>query len=103
MKTLTALLSVALVSICIAAEAAQPRIVSLASGPHPKAQIVSVDAATGTLLFAYLKADGTKADSGNSIARFTPAQPLPKERPSDPVKYAEVSDAVLIAAIQSAR
>lgn len=66
----------------------QPRIVSLASGPHPKAQIVMVDSATGTLLFSYLKADGTKADSGNSVARFTPqAEP--------------VSDATLAAAILS--
>jgi hypothetical protein len=101
MKTLFTALFILLALICFSAEANAPRVVSISGSPHPKAQIVAVDAATGTLLFAYLKADGTRADSGNSIARFTPPEPLPKDKPSDPTTYPEISDAVLAAAIQA--
>lgn len=101
MKTLLAFLALALCGLCFAAAAATPRIVNLTSAPFPKAHIVSVDAATGTLVFSYLKSDGTKADSGNSIARFTPPAPLPKAQPSDPTVYPEVDDATLKAAIEA--
>jgi len=98
MKTLLALIALAFAAVCFAAEAA-PRTVTLPSGPHPSAQIVSVDAATGTLTFAYLRADGTRADSGNSIARFTPVEPIPPEQPGGTPTYPEISDATLAAAI----
>lgn len=86
-----------------AAETApSPRILTLSGATHPKARVVSVDPATGTLAFAWLKADSTPADSGNSIARFTPPAPIPKANPSDPDTYAPVADATLVAAIQAA-
>lgn len=101
MKTLLAFLALALCGLCFAADASTPRIVTLSSAPFPKAQIVSVDAATGTAVFSYLLANGTKADSGNSIARFTPLDPLPKDQPSDPTVYPDVDDATLKAAIEA--
>lgn len=97
MKTLIAFLFA--VSLVVAAESPAPRVVSLASGPHPKAQIVSVDSPSGTLTFAYLKADGTRADSGNSIARFTPVAPVAPVPPSTVPTYPAPSDSTLAAAI----
>ncbi len=102
MKTLLVFIALAFAGLCFAAETSAPRVVALTGAAHPQAQIIAVDAGTGTLTFAYLKADGTRADSGNSIARITPVSPLPKTKPSDPTVYPLISDATLAAAIVAA-
>jgi len=80
----------------------EPRILTLTGTPHPKALVQSLDHAAGTLVFAWLDADGKEVDSGGSIARFTPPAPLPQEEDyTGPVQYPEVDDAVLAAAIEN--
>jgi len=91
-----------LLSVAIAAEAPAPRIVALTGEAYPAALILAVDPAAGVVTYAYLKPDGTRADSGNSIAKFTPPAPLAKDNPGDPDVYPAISDATLIAAIKAA-
>ncbi len=76
------------------------RIVSLSGAPFPKARIDRVDAGTGVCVFAFLDAEDRPVDSGGSIARFTPADPLPED-PEQPgvVLYPEIVDATLASAI----
>lgn len=81
-----------------------PRILTLAGTAHPKALVQRIEPATGLLLFAWLDADGNRVDSGNSVARFTPLDPMPPApdaQPGDAPAYPEVDDAVLIAAIEN--
>lgn len=73
-------------------------IISLTGTVHPQARIDSVSPESGTVVFAWLDADGNAVDSGGSVARFTPLAPLPAEEGS-PVSYPEVSDEVLADAI----
>ncbi len=71
---LAALVSLVSFSVGAAAGAETPPaaiVVDTPSAPHPKARIRSVDFTSGTILFDWLNADGTAADSGNSLARFT--------------------------------
>lgn len=80
-----------------------PRVVALSGLAHPKAEIVSVDYAHGVLIYNWIKADNTRADSGNSVARFTPPEPLPKDKPTDPDTYAELTDEQVAAAIAASQ
>jgi len=75
-----------------------PRILTLTGAPFPKALVASCDLATGTLVFNYLDAASRAVDSGKSIARFTPVTLTPANG-STPAFYADVSDAVLAAAV----
>jgi hypothetical protein len=82
MKTRTRLLIIpllalasALVGFSLGTENAQSEppaiIVDTPTAPHPKARIRSVDFEGGIVRFDWLNADGSAADSGDSIARFT--------------------------------
>lgn len=53
-----------------------PVVLTLPEGaPYPQSRVTSVDLASGTFTFAWLTAEGAPADGGNSIGRFTPAEP----------------------------
>ena len=67
---------------------------------HPKAEIQSVDAVNGVVLFAWCDINGNRTDSGNSIGRFQPTQLAPVP-PATVGEYAEPSDATLINAIRA--
>lgn len=78
------------------------RILTLTGTVHPKAEIQSVSAATGSATFRWLNASGNPVDSGGSIARFMPLAALPPAEdaaPNAPAVYPEVTDEVLAAAI----
>lgn len=95
MKTAIALL---LLVSCAAVAGATERVLMLTGAPHPKALVQSVDNAAGVVVFSWADADGRAVDSGNSIARFTPAVITPAEGDT-PAVYAEPSDETLAAAI----
>lgn len=75
-----------------------PRIVATSGAPYPQARIDSIGAAAGVCVFAWLDSAGKQVDSGGSIARFAPLDPLPTD-PGAPVAYPEVDDSTLVAAI----
>lgn len=76
------------------------RILSVTGTVYPKAELIAVNANVGVATFRWLDAGGNPVDSGGSVARFTPLDPLPGG-PFDPVSYPEVDDATLIAAIEN--
>ena len=73
------------------------RILATGSTP-PKAEILKVEPATGTVLFAWLDATDARIDSGNSLARFAPVS-VPPVPPATVGTWAEPDDATLTAAI----
>lgn len=80
-----------------------PRILALTGTAYPKAEIQSVSAAHGVATFRWLDAGGQPVDSGGSLARFTPLEPLAPdpEAPGAPPEYPEVPDETLSAAIEN--
>lgn len=80
-----------------------PRILTLTGTTHPKAEINAISPENGYASFRWLNAAGNPVDSGGSIARFTPLDPLPTdpENPLSPVVYPEIADEVLIDAIEN--
>lgn len=81
---------------------AEPRILALSGTPHPQAEVQAIDPASGVLSFRWLNEEGVAVDSGGSVARFTPVDPLPNEDPAAPVEYPDISDEILTAAIVAA-
>ena len=73
----------------------EPRILNITGAIHPKAEIIAVDSAVGTVRFKWLTAGEVEVTSGESGALFTPVLP------DEDGNYAEPSDAVLIAAIEA--
>jgi hypothetical protein len=71
-------------------------ILTVTGCSHPKAEVQSVNAAAGLLIFRWLDANEHPVDSGNSVATFTPVTP------DEDGNYAEPSDETLIAAIEAA-
>lgn len=59
-----------------AAAELEPRVIVTDGGAHGKALVQSVDPERGVVLFAWLDADGEPVDSGHSVARFTPPEPV---------------------------
>lgn len=78
-----------------------PRILTLTGTAYPQAFVQRIDPANGILGFAWLDAQGNRVDSGSSVARFAPVEPLPKEQPTDPDTYPDIEDATLAAAIEN--
>ena len=79
----------------------EPRFITLNGTAHPRARIDRVDAGAGVCLFTFVDAQNQPLDSGGSIARFTPADPLPAdpEQPDAEPQYPEIADATLAGAI----
>ena len=69
----------------------EPKVIAIADAPYPKARVTSIDVEAGTFLFDWLTDAEERVDSGNSVGRFTPA---------DPIAYPD--DATLAAAITAA-
>lgn len=77
-------------------------ILALAAAPHPSARVDSIDPKAGVLTFTFLRADGKPADSGGSIARFAPVDPVEVQTEAGvEITYPEPSVEVLAAAVDA--
>ncbi len=74
------------------------RTFNTAGLPHPQAEVVSIDAAAGVLVFNWLDVSGARVDSGGCVVRFTPVLQTPATD-TDPAVYAIPDDAGLAGAI----
>ena len=77
----------------------EPRIISLAGTPHPKALIADINPGTGVFGFRWLNAAGNAVDSGGSVGTFTPQ--IGATQPDGSILYDETPDAVLIDAVEN--
>lgn len=81
---------------------ADGRVLDTPTAPHPQAEITRVDALAGVATYRWLDANGAPVDSGNSIARFTPSEPVVSTDPAtgeETTTIPDVDDATLLAAI----
>jgi len=86
--------------VVLTASASTPRLVALPdTAPHGAALIESVDLAAGVLRFAWVTADGTRADSGGSFAAFAPRPETVDQATGEITPGAALTDAEIVAAI----
>lgn len=57
----------------------EPIIIATPAAPHPKAEILEIDAEAARIRFRWLNLAEQTVDSGNSLAPYTPGPSEPTE------------------------